>query len=82
MMHFERGIFGAILLIVESSYTSCGGGGGGSSSGIALASFVEFFFVFNLHFDFRGLCLVSAFFVKYDSDRVIMEMRSVYKLQS
>ena len=50
-MSFGRGIFGAIKLMEERS---CGSGGIGGCGGAASASFLEFFFVFDLHFDFTG----------------------------
>ena len=46
-MRFGRGIFGAIELVEKS-----GGGGGASGGVVAAASFLEFFLVFDLDFDF------------------------------
>ena len=53
-MGLGRGIFAtAIQLMKESSSASRGGAGGGG--GIAAVSFLEFFFVFDLDFDFGWL---------------------------
>jgi len=55
-MGLGRGIFAAaIQLTEESSGASGGGGGGGSGGGVAAASLLEFFFVFDLDFDFGWL---------------------------
>lgn len=51
-MRFGRGILGAIELREESTGASGDIGRGGGGGGAASASFLEFFFIFDLHFDF------------------------------
>lgn len=53
-MRFRRGIFGAIELAEESGGAR-GGGVGGGGGVAAAASVLEFFFVFDLHFDLGRL---------------------------
>lgn len=70
-MRFGRGIFGAIELMEESSCASGGGSvGGGGGGGAASASFLDFFFVFDLYFDFSRF---SQHFLR----NLILERRSL-----
>ena len=48
-MCFGRRIFGAIELVEKSN----GGGGGGGGGIVTVATFLEFFLVFDLDFNFR-----------------------------